>query len=116
MFVLLSWKKKSYMAIFSFFKTPKHQTFNYKPRYYDPDKERLDAIIRNAKGEGSTDPEDIKARISMTFQRRMVPKMTRQKAARRSNIILVIVMIILFLFSYFLMKIYLPEIIESVEN
>jgi len=26
---------------FSFFKAPKHRVFNYQPRYYDPQKERL---------------------------------------------------------------------------
>ena len=27
------------MALFNFFNVPKHRTFNYQPRYYDPKKE-----------------------------------------------------------------------------
>ncbi|MDR0420540.1 MAG: hypothetical protein LBH30_03705 [Prevotellaceae bacterium] len=30
----------------TFFKMPKHRTFDYKPRYYDADKEELDERIR----------------------------------------------------------------------
>ena len=28
----------------SFFKTPKHRVFNYRPRYYDPQKERAEEL------------------------------------------------------------------------
>jgi hypothetical protein len=36
------------MRIPSFVKLPKHRTFNYVPRYYNPQKEELNKIIRNA--------------------------------------------------------------------
>ena len=30
------------MALFNFFNVPKHRTFNYQPRYYDPKKEAME--------------------------------------------------------------------------
>ena len=36
------------MRISGFIKLPKHRTFNYVPRYYDPEKEELEKVVRNA--------------------------------------------------------------------
>ncbi|MBR5249693.1 MAG: hypothetical protein IKV28_03790 [Bacteroidales bacterium] len=40
------------MAVnFSFFKIPEHRVFNYQPRYYDPRKERREALMKELKKE-----------------------------------------------------------------
>lgn len=37
----------------SFFKAPRHQRFQFNPRYYDPDQEELEQRIRLAEREGA---------------------------------------------------------------
>lgn len=34
------------MGLISFFRTPEHRVFHYTPRYYDPDKERLQELYK----------------------------------------------------------------------
>ena len=36
------------MALFNFFNVPKHRSFNYQPRYYDPKREELEGRIKAA--------------------------------------------------------------------
>ncbi|MDD2491718.1 MAG: hypothetical protein PHV12_05945 [Bacteroidales bacterium] len=38
------------MALFNFFNVPKHKSFNYQPRYYDPKKEELEGRVKAAQG------------------------------------------------------------------
>ncbi|CAG0907556.1 unnamed protein product, partial [Cyprideis torosa] len=57
------------MSIGRFFKVPRHRQFDYKPRFYDPDKEELEARLRRAKPLDDSDPEAVKARISGSFRR-----------------------------------------------
>lgn len=104
------------MALFSFFKTPRHQKFKYVPRYYDPQKERLDEIIKNAKGEGSTSTEQMKSRISRSFQSRSGSSSQRASINRRSNILLIVIIITLFAFTYLLLTVYLPRFLQQIEG
>lgn len=105
------------MAIFSFFKTPKHQKFNYIPRYYDPQKERLNEIIRQAKGDGVSDTEAAKARISGSFRRRSGGYQSSTKGFRsRSNILLLAIIVVLFGLTYVLLTVYLPDFISQIEG
>jgi hypothetical protein len=57
------------MALRRFIKLPKHQQYQYKPRYWDPEKdelkERLDRIEALKKG----DTEGMKARIASGMKR-----------------------------------------------
>ena len=104
------------MALFSFFKAPKHQKFKYVPRYYDPQKERLEEIIKNAKGEGSSDTEQIKSRISRSFQSRGTSASQRSSINKRSNILLLAIIIVLFAFTYLLLTVYLPRFLQQIEG
>lgn len=104
------------MALFSFFKAPKHQKFKYVPRYYDPQKERLEEIIKNAKGEGSSDTEQIKSRISRSFQSRGSSVSYRSGINKRSNLLLVAIIIVLFAFTYLLLTVYLPRFLQQIEG
>ena len=38
----------------SLFKTPKHRVFNYKPLYWDPEKEELQERIKRARAEANS--------------------------------------------------------------
>ncbi len=104
------------MALFSFFKAPRHQKFNYVPRYYDPQKERLEEILKNARSEGSSETEQIKSRISRNFQNRSSSPAYRSSVNRRSNILLLAIIITLFAVTYLLLTVYLPRFLEQIEG
>ncbi len=98
------------MALFSFFKTPRHQKFEYKPRYWNPEKEDLDKRIEMAKRENN-DPNAMKSRISHGF-RRSYNSSSRKKsnASKKSTIRLLVIIGILLLFCYYFLVVYLPRI------
>ena len=58
------------MGLPNFFQTPKHRQFNVKPRYYDPEKERIENLKK--KYDPSTTEEEklaeAKIRIHEAFQ------------------------------------------------
>ncbi len=103
------------MALFSIFKTPKNQKFDYKPRYWDPVKDDLNTRIQQAQG---ADTEAMKARISRGFKRGSTYGYAEQRAIerRRSNKILLITVIILVFLCYLFLTVYLPEIVKMVEG
>jgi len=109
-------KETTFMALFSFFKTPRHQRFEYKPRYYDPQKEKVEQILKNVRGEGSSDTELAKTRIASAFQRRSKSHSSTKQSMRRSNILLLAIIIVLFGVTYLLLTVYLPEFIDLFED
>lgn len=88
------------MGFISFNKTPKHQRFNYIPRYYDADKEDLDERVRLAKGEAG-DADLAKSRIRSGFKRRSRAGSTSTSA--KSAIRLFLIIAILVLFTYMIL-------------
>ena len=56
------------MALMSFFKTPKNQKFDYKPRYWDPKKEALEERLSKYKEENKGDTKAVKARLRRGFK------------------------------------------------
>jgi hypothetical protein len=88
------------MGFISFNKTPKHQRFNYIPRYYDADKEDLDERVRLAKGEAG-DADLAKSRIRSGFKRRSRAGSTSNSA--KSAIRLFLIIAILVLFTYMIL-------------
>jgi len=102
---------------FSFFKTPKPQRFQYKPRFYDPQKERLRDILDKADPDGKYSSEVAKARISSAFRERRPGKTSySRRIANRSNLILVVIIIILFILTFILLTVYLPHFIQLFEG
>ncbi len=104
------------MALFSFFKTPRHQRFEYKPRFYDPQKEKVEQILKNARGEGSSDTELAKTRIANAFKRRSKSHISTKQAMRKSNFLLFAIIVILFGVTYILLTVYLPDFIDLFED
>lgn len=47
---------------------PRHSQFDYQPRFYDPDKERLARLAPDYEGDDST--KKMKEQISQSFSRR----------------------------------------------
>ena len=90
------------MALPSFFKINKNRRFNFIPRYYDPQKENLEKRIKSIEQEMGVKegeayrPSIRKGQMTNYFNRK------KGKAQKQSNIRLIIILLVLFLVSYFL--------------
>lgn len=106
------------MAILKFFRVPKNQQFQYKTRYWDPQKEELEERLRRVEERKKNDVEGAKARISSSFRSKgyHVNSSYRQRQTMRSNMVLFAVIIILVLLAYLLLTVYLPRIVQMVEG
>lgn len=96
-----------------FFKKTKHQKFDYKPRFWNPEKEDLENRIRTASGEYSEsgDPEAIKLRIRNNMRRGYKSGRNNGRSRdRRSLIRLLVIIVMLVVLSYYILTVYLPEI------
>ncbi len=103
------------MAILRFFKLPKHQQYEYKPRYWDPRKEELEERLKQIDAMKAGDAEAMKARLSVNFRKgyKNDPRF-RSRQVLRSNLILLGVIVILVFLSYLFITVYLPRIAEGV--
>ncbi len=111
------------MGFFSFYKTPNHRTFNYQPRYYNPDQDNLDAIVRQAKVEaGLIKDEDLdhdvdraKMRITRAYKGRAVTRNYKRSSTRKSNIRIVVIIIILTGIAYILLNLNADFLVSFLE-
>lgn len=109
------------MALMKFFKTPKNQRFDYKPRYWDPKKEALEERMSKYKEENKGDTKAVKNRLSRGFKGKGTSmgfreaREIRTKELKRSNRVLFITIIVLALLAYVLFEIYLTEIVNMLE-
>lgn len=93
------------MALFSFTVTRKPRQFHYQPRYYDPRKEQLQAIISRAEQDaGTTSPTDDQlaaARIELAFREARARRKgrTAQKQMRRTLLIFGVLVLLLLLYA-----------------
>ena len=97
------------------FKTIGNQRFQYKPRYYDPDKEALqERLSLKAKVKAGD-----KAAIKQQMRNSMRRKKDRQLASdyiAKSNVTIMAVFAILLVLSVIALNSYLPEFLEVVLN
>lgn len=102
------------MAFFG--KKPKPQGFHFTPRYYDPEKEDREARIKAAMQAAGGDTEAMKNRISASFRSpRKHQSSVYKSARRRSNITVLIAMIVLLLLALLLIGEFLPQIEQMLE-
>ncbi|MCI5082182.1 MAG: hypothetical protein MRY78_10825 [Saprospiraceae bacterium] len=103
------------MALLRFFRQPKHQRYDYKPRFWDKDKEALEERIKRIEQMQNSDPEAIKSRLEGSFKRGgyLADNNFRRAQVRRSNYILIAIIAALILFSYVFLSLYLPRIVEA---
>jgi hypothetical protein len=91
------------MGIPRFIKLPKHKTFNYSPRYWDPEKEEREERIRRIKQEMGIDvPSDPNRTTIRRGSFRQASQKAKVRATRGSNIRLAIILAVLFLLAYLL--------------
>jgi hypothetical protein len=103
--------------MFSFLKIKKQESrgFNYKPQYYDAEKENLLSRIREKQKEeetasnNDTNGEMIKMRIRDEFQIAKISARRNQIGLwQGSNLRLIAIMIALLCISYFILNRFLP--------
>jgi len=105
------------MALFSFFRAPRHQQFKYVPRFYDPRKEKLNEILgQAADGEELSEADKAKIRITRSFTQRNTDGEIARRSRKRSNIILLAVIFVLLVISYLLLTLYLPRFVQMIEG
>lgn len=104
------------MSFFQFGKKIQHRSFDYIPRFYDPDKEELENRV-NRYNRSATNTEISKERIRGGLRRKYrVSNEYSQAVRNRSNKILLFTIVILLLITFFFISEYLPRIIASFEQ
>jgi len=92
-------------------KVPKHQRFEYQPRYYDPKKEDLKRRVASAKGNAGNNPDAMKGRISSGLRRsRNNNPELRRRTVYRSNMLLLAIIVVLVVILFTAVNVYLPQI------
>jgi hypothetical protein len=99
------------MSFLRVFRTPKHQKFDYKPRYWDPQKEELQERMQKIEDMKRGGIEGTKARISSNIRRSYRGNHGyRKQLVLRSNLILVGIVVMLLILCYYMFQVFLPEI------
>lgn len=89
------------MAIFSFFKLNKHKQFEYKPLFYDKDKEEFNERVRRIEEEmGVHKGSEYKPGIHRGTMRSYLQ--TAKKENRHGNLRLFLIVIFLLAVAYYL--------------
>ncbi len=105
------------MAFLRFNKVPKNQQFEYKPRYWNPEKEELEERLKRIEMMQGTDTEAMKNRISSGLRSRSYSNTSyRRQQVMRSNVILFAVVVGLILASFLLLTKYLPKLARFLES
>ncbi len=105
------------MALRKFIKLPKHQQYQYKPRFWDPEKEKLNERLQKIEDLKGGGKDGMKARITSGLKRGyLADSRLRNKALTRSNLLLLAIVIGLLALCYTFLTVYLPEIVEQIEG
>ena len=108
------------MARVRIFRTPKHRKFDYIPRYWNPDKDDLSKRLERAERIKQGDAEAIKESIGAKFRGgggggREI-RYLRSQQTKRSNKVLLFVVLTLVALTYLFLSVYLPRLIEMIEG
>ncbi len=101
------------MAFLRLFKTPKNQQFSYKPRYWDPKKEEAEERRLRIETLQTGGVDGIKERLRGGFRKGAGGEAAgryRNERVRKSNLSLVIIMVVLAVITYVLYYVYMPEL------
>jgi hypothetical protein len=105
------------MSILRFFRPPLHQRYQYKPRFWDPDKDELKERLEQATGEKKGDTDAMKSRIAGHFARRYTKSSMsgeyRLKQERSSNLRLILILAVIILLAYFVLT--APNVLQYFE-
>jgi len=98
------------MALFNFLKTTKPIAFDFKPRFYDQEKEARQQRLKELNSMGEPDTEGMKNRISGGFRRStdLSALHLRRKLVMRSNLMVMALVMILAIGAFLLLNVWLP--------
>lgn len=83
-----------------FFKTGKPRQFDYKPRYYDEEKERKEELRRISNGEGEQRKADLKTEINRRW--RTADRKNRNTARGANLFVYLLIAALLVYFVFFI--------------
>lgn len=92
------------MALFKSFKLPRNQQFQYRPRFWEQEKEELEDRIKQFEEDNEGDTEKMKERISLRFRKKAYgggTKNYRAKHIRKSNRTFVMLVLVISLLVFF---------------
>lgn len=97
------------------FRLPRNQQFQYKPRFWEQEKEELEQRIKQMQGDDDATAEEIKERISLRFRQKAYSTDIgyRQKQVRKSNLTLILSIVVLSLFCFVLLDGSFSDIVRS---
>jgi hypothetical protein len=93
------------MGFGSFFKLPQYNVFDYKPRFYDPDKERRREMLndmRKAQGKDAYGEENNSSKPGANIKGSFRPKMPRKAYSKRNSSIRIIAIAVTLAFVAYL--------------
>ncbi len=94
------------MAIFNFFGESEHRVFNYKPVYYDKEKEELRQKFGHVDGSQANDKEYVPGSyIRGSFKDGAYSK-TRTHSTKAQNVIGIVGLLLVFLVLFYIAKYY----------
>ncbi|HZK09109.1 MAG TPA: hypothetical protein VFC92_13055 [Bacteroidales bacterium] len=82
-----------------FFKTPKPKAFEYKPLYYDEEKERMETRRRELEKSGTGDTSFVRGEMDRRWRR--MDRQNRSKARGANLLVYVIIVALLVYFIFF---------------
>lgn len=88
------------MSFFSITKTRRPRQFEYTPRYYNPRKERLEAIVARAQPSQDNSAELATARLELAFREARERRKKRIAKAQGRRILLIVGALLLLLYLY----------------
>lgn len=104
------------MGVRSFFRLPEYNVYDYKPRFYDPDKEERKGRrieLREMRGKTQINIEDDEYKPGSTIKGSFRPRMSRTAyRSRSSRLRLFIIMAALFFLAYILIIVDLTPLIK----
>jgi len=100
------------MGFINFGNRIKHRSFDYIPRYYDAEKEERERLVRMYGADSDSATKRAQDRIKSGFRSKYRAKEDAysNKAKKRSNRILLYVMILMLIVCYIFLTEYLPGI------
>ncbi len=108
------------MSFRQFFKLPQYNVFDYKPRFYNPEKDAREERrreLREEHGKSHVDIETQDYKPGSTIKGSFRPKMPRRSFSSKSSTIRVfVIMAVLFFLAYILLMVDLTSLIKYLSN
>ena len=104
------------MSLMNFLRPPQNQRYAYRPRFWNPEKEKMEERLKYLEETKENSPEAVKKRLQGGFRKGFGgDPAVRTAAVSKSNMILLVTIIVLMFLCFLFLTVYLPEIVETIE-